>query len=81
MYRNICLSQSINYAINVFTRFQPNFPFFIYPENIMLKWFNVNLIPPYVLKGNLTTDPLDTRRRFNVYKTSIRRWQRRIDVL
>ena len=25
--------------------------------------------------------PVDTRRRFNVYKTSIRRWRRRIDVL
>ena len=29
----------------------------------------------------LHVNPVDTRRRFNVYKTSIRRHRRRIDVL
>ena len=32
-------------------------------------------------KSNLESMSVDTRRRFKVYKTSIRRRQRRIDVL
>ena len=32
-------------------------------------------------KISIFANPLDTRRRFNVYKTSIRRRRRRIDVL
>ena len=31
--------------------------------------------------GDKCEGPVDTRRRFNVYKTSIRRRRRRIDVL
>ena len=34
-----------------------------------------------VLQVVLSCNPLDTRRRFNVYKTSIQRRRRRIDVL
>ena len=33
------------------------------------------------LMERLSVVPVDTRRRFNVYKTSIRRHRRRIDVL
>ena len=36
---------------------------------------------PYCLTAKWQYSPADPRRRFNVYKTSIRRRRRRIDVL
>ena len=38
-------------------------------------------IMPKKHERHKTADPVDTRRRFNVYKSSIRRRQGRIDVL
>ena len=39
------------------------------------------IIMPKKHERHKTADPVDTRRRFNVYKTSIRRRRSRIDVL
>ena len=44
--------------------------------HLKLKYQSIHLIFPYKL-----IYPVDTRRRFNVYKTSIRRQRRCIDVL
>ena len=39
------------------------------------------IIMPKKHERHKTADPVDTRRRFNVYKTSIRRRRSRIDFL
>ena len=44
--------------------------------HLKLKYQSIHLICPYKLIYRV-----DTRRRFNVYKTSIRRQRRLIDVL
>ena len=41
----------------------------------------LKLMHSYLSRRKQRTNPVDTRRRFNIYKKSIRRRQRRIDVL
>ena len=40
-----------------------------------------NFIIDSGVNATLHPNPVDTRRRFNVYKTSIQRWRRHIDVM